>query len=284
MPKTITISNNTLTASISTMGAELISLKKGDTEYMWDANPDVWAGHAPILFPVCGRLKDGKYIYGGKEYFMGAHGFAKNSLFTLESADSTCAVFLLKANEETKKIYPFDFEFRAVFTLCENSLNIEFQVKNTDNKAIYFSVGSHEAYACPEGIEEYSLIFDQTENLENSLLDGPLLNHKTDKSFGDAAELPLKYSYFDVDTLIFNKLKSRAVTLKNRRTERQVRVTFEGIDHLMIWTKQGANYLCIEPWCGLPDYVDSDYDFVKKPGIISLDIGQEFKKAHSVIL
>ncbi len=282
MSKTIKISNEALTVEISTLGAEILSIKKGAFENIWDGNPEFWTGHAPILFPVCGRLKDNKYTFDGKEYQMSGHGFAKDSVFDVEKINESSATFLLKSSEETLKIYPFSFEFRAKYTLDGNNLNIEYITTNTDNKKMYFSVGSHEAYSCPEGIEEYSLIFDGNEDLENSLLTGPLLNYEHD-TFGTTDELPLKYSQFEIDTLIFEKLKTKKVTLKNRNTKREVTVLFDDFDILCVWTKNKAGYLCIEPWSGAPDYTDTNHDIRTKAYIIELNPNETVSKSHTII-
>jgi len=279
----IKLSNGILTAEISTYGAEILSVKKGDTENIWNGDPEFWNGHAPILFPICGRLKDGKYIFDGKEYEMGMHGFARTSEFLVESATDTSATFLLTASDETLSMYPFLFEFRAKYTLDENKLCVEYITKNTDTKKMYYSVGSHEAYACPEGIEEYSLLFDGCQDLTNSLLTGPLINHTYDKDFGITDELPLKYRQFDIDTLVFEKLKSKKVTLKNRNTKREITVLFDDADILCVWTVDKAGYLCIEPWNGAPDTVDCDYDIRKKLYIIELEPSATDTKTHTII-
>ncbi len=284
MSEVIKISNGTLKAAISTMGAELVSLERDGFENIWEGDPKIWGGHAPILFPVCGQLRDGKYTYCGKEYFMDGHGFAKNSLFALEEKSEASATFLLKSNEETLSVYPFCFEFRVRFTASGSTLITEYIITNTDEKEMYFSIGSHEAYVCPEGIEEYSLVFSSEENLENSLLTGPFLNHQKE-DFGVASEFPLKYEYFPPrDTLVFEKLKTRSVTLLHRPTGRKVTVDFEGSDKLLIWTMDNCRYLCIEPWCGLPDYVDTNYDITQKAGIITLAPKETISKAHTIIL
>lgn len=282
MSKTIKLSNGILSVEIATLGAEILSVQKDGFENMWGADPKIWCGHAPILFPICGRLKDNKYTFGGKEYEMGMHGFARKSEFTVESASDTSATFLLTANEETLAMYPFTFEFRAKYTLDENKLIVEYITKNTDNKKMYYSVGSHEAYACPEGIEEYSLVFDNPEDLENSLLTCPLLNHTHDNDFGVTDELPLKYRQFDIDTLIFEKLKTKKVTLKNRKSGRQISVYFDDADILCIWTIDKAGYLCIEPWNGAPDFVDTNGDITKKAYIIELEPNVTDSKKHII--
>ena len=282
MCKTIKLSNGILNVEIATTGAEILSVKKDGFENIWDADPEIWCGHAPILFPICGVLKDNKYTFDGKEYEMGMHGFAAESEFLVESATETSATFLLTANEKTLSMYPFLFEFRAKYTLDENKLHVEYITKNTDNKKMYFSVGSHEGYACPEGIEEYSLVFDTPEDLENSLLTGPLLNHTHDNDFGITDELPLKYHQFDIDTLIFEKLKTKKVTLKNRNTNRKISVYFDDADILCIWTEDKAGFLCIEPWNGAPDFVDTDGDITKKAYIIELEPRATDTKKHII--
>ncbi len=281
MSETVKISNAILSAEISTFGAELLSLKKENFENIWDGNPKFWTGHSPVLFPICGELRDGKYIYKNEEYIMPGHGFAQMTEFSVEEKSEKSVTFLLRANEETLKIYPFLFEFKVKYTLNDNSLYVKYTITNKDQKTMYFSVGSHEAYACPEGIEEYSLIFDEDENLQNELLTGPLLNY-SHETFGKTNELVLNYRQFDIDTLIFTKLKTRKVTLKNRNTGRKISVSFDGADNLLIWTMDKAGFLCIEPWCGLPDFVDSDYDITKKPGILELGIKKTIIKEHII--
>lgn len=281
MYKTITLSNGILTALISTRGAELISLKKDNLENIWDGNPKIWPKHSPVPFPICGRLKDGKYTYDGKEYELGLHGFGPTSEYEVEKQTNTSATFLLKESKETLLVYPFCFEFRVTYTLKDNTLHVEYDVTNKDTKKMYFSIGSHEAYSCPEGIEEYSILFNQKENLEYSILEGAFLGDETG-TFGELDELQLKYDYFDVDTLIFKKIKSKDIMLKNRATGKKISISFEGIDNLLIWTKKGANFICLELWCGLPDYIGTDGDITKKIGILSLEPQKSLVRKHTI--
>lgn len=284
MSEQLVLKNNVLEVKISTMGAEIQSIVKNGKERIWEGDPKVWEGHAPVLFPICGGLKDGKFIYKDNEYFLKKHGFASDSEFEIEKSDQCSAVFLLKPNEESKKCYPFDYEFRVIYTLSENKINVEFSVTNTGNDSMYFSVGAHEAYACPEGIEDYSVIFECEEDLRSNLVNGSLLDYKTELIKEKTKELPLKNDYFVTDALVFTSLKSRSVTLKNRKTDETAKVYFNGADYLLLWTKVGAKYICIEPWCGLPDFIDSDYDITKKTGIIKAEAGETVVRSHSVEL
>ena len=285
MSEQITISNGTIAAIISTKGAELKSVVKDGTEILWDGNPDVWTGQAPILFPLCGGLMDDKYIFEGKEYTLQKHGFARITEFEVESAEEASATFILRSNEETKKQFPFDFELRVTYTLVDNKIEVGYSVKNTGSGDMYFSIGAHEGYACPGGIEGYSLVFDKEEAFTCNVLNGNLLEYNT-YSVGEGRELPLKYDFFTIDALTFLNLKSRGVDLVHRQSGKSLRVEFEGFDYLFVWTKPKAhaNYICIEPWCGIPDFVDSDFDITKKRGIVKLEANGEKSLTHNIIL
>lgn len=284
MSQLITISNDILKVSISTYKAELTSVIKDGKELIWQVDPDVWTEQCPILFPICGGLKESKYIYCGKEYTLPKHGFARRTEFEVESVSDTKAVFLLRSNEETLKNYPFEFEFRATFMLDGEKLLTTYETKNLSDKDMYFSVGAHEGYSCPNGIEEYSVIFETPENLKRNTLSGNLLENNSESlGLGEAVtELPLKYEYFSVDALVFTELKSRKVTLLNRNTKEEIKLEFPDHDYFLIWTKPNANYVCLEPWCGVPDFVGSSFDISEKRGIITLPPGKADTRNHVI--
>ncbi len=285
MAEQVIISNGIIKAVISTKGAELQSVIKDKSEYLWDGNPDIWPSRAPMVFPICGGLRDDKFIFEGKEYNLQKHGFVRFAEFTVESHNDTSAAFLLCATEETKKQYPFDFELRVTYTLKDNKIEVAYSVKNAGRGAMYYSVGGHEGYACEGGIEEYSLIFDEEEDFRTNVWNGNLMEHET-YSVGKGRELPLKYDLFSIDALTLLDVKSRGVDLVGKKSGRRLRVEFPGFDCLFLWTKANANanYICIEPWCGIPDFSDSDYDFVNKKRIVKLEEGAEKTLTHSIIL
>ncbi len=278
----ITIYNNLLEVKISSKGAELKSIKSCGNEKLWQGDPAFWTGQAPIMFPICGGLKDDKYVFEGKGYNLQKHGYIRFAEFEIESAEKDKAVFLHCSNEETIKQFPFIYEFRVIYTLEENSLNVEYSIKNLSGKEMYFSVGAHEAYSCPEGIEKYSVIFEETENLDSNILNGNLLEYETVNVGKNTTELPLKYEYFSVDALVFLNLKSRKVQLKNRITSEVVTLEFNGNDAFLLWTKPGAKYICMEPWSGMQDFIDSNYDITTKRGIIKLPANDACSKKHKI--
>jgi len=276
----ITIKNKYLTVQIDRLGAEIKSVKRDNVEFMWEADPDVWAGSAPVLFPICGRLKDGKYTYEGKEYELPIHGFAKTSEFEVESHEEDRVVFFIKSTEETKKGYPFDFEFRVLFSLNHATLNVSYHIKNCSDGPMYCSVGSHEAYACPEGIEEYTVVFDQEEEMDIlAYEDGKLSQNKM--SLMEASDrLPLNEELFVIDSLVFEELKSEKVTLVHHNSSKKITVSFPNHPYFVIWHKPYGNYICLEPRCGMGTLAGTCYELTEKVGIMKID--DETEISHQI--
>lgn len=282
MAEQLILLNEQIKATFSTKGAELISLEKNGKEQIWIGNPEVWPSHAPILFPICGGLKDDKYLYNGKEYTLQKHGYIRFTEFQVESKSENKIVFLHRFNEETLKQFPFEYELRIIYTLDGSSLRIDYSVKNLSKDEMYYSIGGHEGYYCPEGIEDYSIIFEKPEMFDSTVLNGNLLENFTINVGKNTCELPLKYEYFAVDALSFLDLKSRKVSLKNRKTGEERLLEFKDHDVFFVWTKPGAKYVCLEPWCGCPDFMDSEYDFRSKRSIIRLSGKEETTRTHTI--
>ncbi|MBO7208409.1 MAG: aldose 1-epimerase family protein [Clostridia bacterium] len=278
----ITIKNEKITVDISTTAAEMQSIKANGKEYLWNGDPKFWGRRAPALFPICGSLKDDKYLFDGKFYSLNQHGFAKFSEFSVVDATDVSAEFSLCANEETLKNYPFNFDLRIKYTLNEQSIEIEYKVINNDNKDMYFSIGSHEGYMCEEGFWDYTLEFEKNEDLISADVDGSLLCERKVNLGENVRELKLSNELFDMDSLIFLNLNSKSIKLKN--DNKCLRVDFKDFEALLIWTVKNSKYVCIEPWCGIPDYTTSDYDFTKKKGIIKLAPNNSSTRTHTITI
>ena len=277
----ITISNEFLTATFSEVGAELKSLKCDGQEYIWYGDPKFWTGSSPVLFPICSGLKDDEFIYEGKTYKLQKHGFARRATFDVETADGNTATFLLSNENCPQDNYPFQYEFRIIYTLVGKKVTVEYNIRNLTDGDMYFSVGAHEAYHCPEGIENYEIIFDQKESLDAYQLDGPLLTLNT-KNYGvDITTLQLDNSLFENDCLIFKNLNSRGVILRNKTTDQKIKVKFEEFPFLLIWTVPDAPFVCIEPWCGITDPINTNKQFSQKEGIEKIEKGGHFYRIHS---
>ncbi len=286
MENITTIKNDYLTVKIKSYGAELTSIiDKDGEERLWQADEKWWNGQAPLLFPICGCLEESRYLHNGKSYDIRSHGFAKRSDFTLESSSDDKAVFLLVSNDETRKVYPFEFELRVTYTLQENKLNITYTVNNKTDGEMYFSIGSHEAYMCPGTTPEYNIFFDKKEVLPNYLLNGPLLNDEVeDAPITDGVMSLCDDEFKRLDTYIFKNTLSKRVTLKKKNADKSISVEFPETPNLLIWKEPGAEFMCIEPWCGLPDHDGEVREISEKDGIVKLDKNGVFNNTHSIII
>lgn len=280
----ITLKNDKITLKINELGAEIKSFYAFDREYIWEGRKEVWENSAPLLFPICGGLKEDKYVFEGKEYTLPKHGYTRNTLFEAEKVSDTEAVFLHKSNEETKKAFPFDYELRVIYTLNDLSVNVKYSVLNKSDKTMYFSIGAHEGYYTPDGIENYDVIFQEEETLGANKLCGNLLTDDTDIVLKESMVLPLYDKYFATDALVFKNIKSRTATLRNRITGRGVKVDYGFAKYFLIWHKYASPFICLEPWAGIPDMLGSSYDITEKEGIIPLDADKEYIGEHTLTI
>ena len=278
----VTLKNNIMSVEISEKGAEMRRVTVNGEERLWSGDPAFWTGTAPVMFPICGGLPDDKFTYAGKEYTLIKHGFARLTDFEVEKQNGLSATFLLKSNAETLKMYPWEFEFRITYSLKGSRIKIDYDVKNLSDDTMYVSPGAHEAYACPEGIADYDVIFENKETLYSCELVGNLISENRIPIIKDTDTLPLYYSYFAVDALVFKDLKSRFATLRNRKTGKSTSVSFEGFDYFLLWTKPQAGYICMEPWTGIPPMIGSDKDITEKEGITAVKAGDTLKATHSI--
>ncbi len=271
---TTTISNLNLTAQINHLGAELFSLKNNENkEYIWEGNPAFWGKHSPVLFPIVGTLKNNLFFYQGKEYQLSRHGFAREMEFQLIEKSESSATFSLTSSMETRKVYPFDFELQICYSLEENKLKINYKVINNYESILPFSIGAHPAFALPKPFEDYSLAFDHNEVLTSYELENDLLSDTNEIIRMTNNEVPLTYSLFEKDALIFKKLKSKSITILENKNP-MLRVRFDDFPNLGIWTKKNAPFLCIEPWVGYSDTIHSSGNIVEKEGIQLVEANQ----------
>lgn len=279
---TTTISNSNLTAQIKHMGAELCSLKNNENkEFIWHGNPNFWGKHSPILFPIVGTLKDNTYSYNGNQYQMTRHGFARDLFFDVVFETKNSVVFSLKATDETRKMYPFEFELQIIYTLEENKLFVEYNVINKEESQIPFSIGAHPAFSLDGNFENYSLEFEKEENLEYHLLENDLVSNKKKSLELKNKKIDLNYPLFENDALIFKSLQSNSVTILEN-SKPFLKVNFENFPSLGIWTKKDAPFLCIEPWIGYSDTEEKFGNLFEKEGIHILDKNGTFDVNYSI--
>lgn len=287
----ITLRNRELTAVLQPRGAELSSVVCGQSgfEYMWQADPEVWGRHAPVLFPIVGRLNGGVYRYQGGVYPLDGHGFARDCLFqTVEQSDER-VVFALGDSPETRAVYPFRFVLRISYTLEGRALTVDYTVTNPGEAALFFSIGAHPGFRCPmgDGAEpgDYVIEFDQPERAARWMVNSDGLFEGAEAAYlDDAREIVYTPDLFNQDALVFKGLRSGLVSLHARKTGRRVTVECGGWPYLGIWSKPGgAPFICIEPWYGHADYADFQGDLTEKEGIQALGTGEEFTCSHRIV-
>lgn len=277
----VVLQNGELRVVIALRGAEMISVTdKNGKERLWNGDPAFWTSHAPVLFPYAGGLKDEYFTWQGKRYDNPIkHGFAKVTEFTLEESSGDEAVFLLNTPVPS---YPFDYEFRVAYRLKKNTIEVTYDTKNVGKGEMYFGVGCHEAYATPGSIEAYRIVFEKEEEFLSNQLVGSQISHETKKMAPTGKVLPLCDEQFAVDAMVFLNIRSRAVLLQNDRGEDIVKVEFPGFDHMLVWKKPKAQYVCLEPWVNPPEWVDGGHDITQKPGIVKLESGEEKAYTHMI--
>lgn len=280
----VTLKNEFLCAKISEVGAELKSLVADGDERIWQGIPEVWKSSCPLLFPICGGLKNDRYSYKGKEYTLEKHGFARFERFEVRNLTETAVDFVLTPTPATREKYPFDYVLTVGYRLTGRSLEIHYTVENRTDGEMYFSIGSHEGYSTPEGIEDYDVIFPEAETLDSFVLYGNLLSDQRLPMLKNSHVLPLYEKYFTVDALVFRDLKSRSAVLRNRKTGRAVQVDFPDCPYFLLWHKPNAPYICLEPWDGIGDRVGAGVDLTEKEGIRRLAKGEVYRAAHTLTI
>jgi galactose mutarotase-like enzyme len=261
------IENDSLSAEIRDMGAELHSLKsqKSGVEYLWQGNPAIWSGQSPILFPIIGQLLNSSFVHEGIEYHLPKHGFARESIFQNTKHEKSCAEFILKSNENSIAVFPFQFELYINFELNGNRLITRHIVVNKGDHEMYFSIGAHPGFNCMIG--DY-LEFEKNETLLTERIDETaiIIDEKI-KLLEDARKIELTADLFANDALFLSGYKSSQIKLKSPRHNRELCFVFGNAPFLGIWAKPAAPYVCIEPWYGINDNYHQVKDISQKRGI-----------------
>jgi len=282
------IENDFLKASFMKKGAELTGLyhKQLKLEYMWHGNPLFWSKQSPVLFPVVGGLKDNTYFYNNKPYQLPRHGFAREKDFSVVEQSAAGITFSLRYDEETLLVYPFQFELNIFYSLNKNTLTVGYEVKNLGNDEMYMSIGGHPAFKIPlldDKYEDYFLEFNARETGNRWPVSSEGLIEKTpDPFFTNDSIIALTKELFLKDALVFKDLLSDTVSLKSANHEHGLDFHFAGFPFMGIWAAENADFVCIEPWCGIADSVATDQQLKNKEGINRVMTGEPFNKKWEV--
>lgn len=271
--------------TVDTKGAELKNLIKNDRDFMWIADSKYWGKTSPVLFPFVGGSKDNKYKYKGQEYEAAMHGFARDNEFTLVEEGEKNLKFLYKSDQNSLKLYPFNFEFYLNYVITNDGVNIEYLIVNKEDGDMYFSLGAHPAFIADRyPIEDYYLEFSEEENLSLYTLEGMFVGRNTKTYLDKNRKINLNKDIFNNDALIFNNPKSDYISLKNINDSEEIKVSLKEFPWLGIWSPPGAPFVCIEPWCGLADFVDHNGELTEKDGVNKLGKSEKFERVMEIIV
>ena len=296
MSEIISISSNSLTASIDTMGAQLMSLRKGESEYLWQGDSNWWPRRAPILFPIVGVLKDGEAESAEGTISLARHGLARLNQFEVVEQSPSSVTLQLKSTEETRKSYPYDFELKLIFSVAGDTLTQTYEVTNPANVVLPFTLGAHPAFNIPipgveaASLDQYHLLFTHSwTSYGPSITDEGLCDYTTpQRLIVNSDTLPLSWELIDREkTITLEDVPDRRITLatstETHSEAHGIQMDFEGFDYLGIWSAApGCPFVALEPWCGIADTVDCDGIFEHKPGIMCLEPEQSITKTLSV--
>lgn len=283
------LENDHLMAIIKTKGAELQSLisKKTGIEYMWVGDPAFWGKHSPVLFPIVGGLKEDTYYYNGKAYQLPRHGFARDQEFELTQISDTEILFTLHHNEASLAVYPFEFTLQLRYTLHQNQLSCSYEVYNPGKDILLFSVGAHPAFAVPmindlEDYKSYYLQFNVAETLHRWKLYNGLIAEHAELLPTENGRLQLEPELFYEDAIVLKGLQSNRIIIGCDTHPHRLNFNFNGFDFFGIWAAKDAPFVCLEPWCGIADSVNSNQQLTDKEGINRLQPNQHWSRTWSV--
>lgn len=283
------IKNENLELVVSSHGAEMQSLiSKEGISYARDID-QYWNRHAPLLFPIVGKLRDLKTFINGTEYHMNQHGFLRDQEFEVYEQKEDEITFINRYSDETLSMYPFKYCVYVTYKIHNKTVDTIFKVVNDDTKEMIFNYGGHPGFRCPlyngEKFEDYKIVFEEEENFDapTVVLENGTLNYDNTIAYRNVKELPLDYKYFEIDAICIPDIKSKSVKLVNKENK-GIKFDFQDFPMLAIWTKPNAPFVCLEPWIGHADMYNSNYEFKEKRYLIHLESHNTFKATYSITI
>lgn len=283
----ISIHNENISLTVDTLGAQMMSLRSGEREYLWQGDPQYWQDRSPILFPMIARLYQEKHLVDGREYTMGIHGFAAQREFSVAEQVDDRLVLRLESDAATLEQYPFRFCFEVQYWLKGRTLEISYRVENTDSRAMSFGIGGHPGFRVPgEQFAEYRLEFSKPCRPDRVLFSQQILLNGQTRPYPlkEGRSIPLTHSLFDEDAIILQNT-DRAVSLCHG-DKPCVTVSFPDMPYIGFWhwPKTDAPYVCMEPWSSLPGRQDVVEDLSTRSDLIHLPAGESYVNRWSVTI
>lgn len=283
------IENEILKVTVLDRGSQICSvIHKGDgVEHIWQADPNVWGKHGPILFPHCGGLTDGVMNAKGNTYKYTKHGFAKEMAFSLAEQTENQLVLELTDSPETMEYWPYKFRLRSTFTLEGDTLHHTLTVENRDEEEMPFGIGFHPGFAVPfdseHKAEDYALCFDQVENPICMATPKGMISGETYRLGTNITAIPLDEELFAHDSHCMTGLQSKTLGLYEKDTGRGVVCSIKNFPYCLIWSMPGVpQFVCIEPWHSLPGLSTGSTRWEDKPAAAILAPGEDWSTTLSM--
>lgn len=284
-----TLQNSDIKISVNSKGAELTSIiNKNGNELLWQAEKDIWPRHAPVLFPIVGRLKNNQYQSGENEFTLSQHGFARDVEFEMIEQSENAISFELTASEESLKIFPFHFSLIITYQIKKNRIKTVYKVFNPDSKDLYFSIGAHPGFKTNilpgENMSDYSIKIEGKQMLTAEILKDGLLTGETREIHLNEGILKLDSHTFDNDALVFKNSQIEKITLFSSKSGNRIEMNCKGWPYFGIWSKKDCDkFICLEPWCGITDSINSTGNLNEKEGILIVNPYQ-FSEIEYILL
>ena len=270
---TVELKNNKINVVISLLGAEIQAVTRTDDgfDYIWnDTTGQYWGRHAPILFPIIGQINQNTYYFNDQKYQLTQHGFLRDQTFEVVSQSEDAVSLKSVANADTKAKYPFDYQVTVNYRLDDSALNVEFNVENLDQQAMYYSLGLHPGLNTEGNFSDYALQFDPAKTeIENLEVDpAPLINGKSHAVQLDHGAFNLTHAKLDDGLVIFSAAGLDHVKLASKNAKHAVELNIKDFPYLAVWSpeKKNADFVCVEPFAGLPDIAGEPSDWAYKLG------------------
>lgn len=288
------IENQELCVSFTTMGGALTSIKDNNgVEYLWQGDKQYWSGQSPVLFPICGSLRNDEAVTeAGEHLSMPRHGIVRKEEFQLEFIEQTSICFSITSHEDMLKKYPYRFTLYILYTLERKSIRVTYKVQNHNAVKMPFFIGGHPGFNCPldanESYSEYQLVFEKEEDgtvpepiTETGLID---MSHRK-QVLQNEQVLPLKHELFHKDAIILDQLKSRKVKLCHKKLKKGVEIDFKDFPYLILWSSNNDGpFIALEPWSGLSTCSDEDDVFEHKRNINFVEPGEMKQLSFSITI
>ncbi len=267
----IVLKSDQLNVEFQTLGGALSSIKdKDDVEYLWQGDPTYWSGQAPVLFPICGSVRNDTVLYdkedgSQKEGKILRHGLVRKKEFTLVEQTDNSVTFAIEDDEEMYANYPYHFRLEITYTVTGKTIRTQYKIYNKESeKSMPYFIGGHPGFNCPllddEVYEDYYLEFEKPETctVPKPFPESGMLDLKDRNSWlNNQKEIDLNYDFFSYDAVTLDELGSRTVALRSRKHDKGLKLDFKEFPNLIVWsTLNKGPFIALEPWSGLSTSIE----------------------------